>query len=547
MRRPDSRGLSLRHFVGAAAVALLAALVFAPALGSFFVADDFFLLDAVVSGGPFGAWPRDTSFFRPLASASLWLDHRAWGLVPLPFHATNLVLHFLATLAAASAARRLVARFGAREEEASRAGLLTGLFFLLLPAHAEPVNWISARPDLLAGLFALAALALALRHEETGKPSAALLSAALFAASLLSKESGATWPLVAFLLLVPPPQGGLRTRGARLLAPSLLVLVLLAYLPLRAALLGGLVRGYGEGVHLDLSPLLLGDNLLRFLGRSLVPHVGLAESLGSALGSALAAATLPRVETWMDRGAGLFVLAAAFALALRGRGAVQRLALPALGAFLVASLPAAYLGIGASGPQGERFLYLPSFFAALAVASAVSSARFPARRNIAALLLVAAWGGALVAANLSWRAAGELSRTIVFSLRGAPAAEETLLLALPDNVRGAYVVRTFLPRALALFGQEKAWGRTAVLASTDLARPDARVDAIRTGECWETTPGRGARIRALIPPPPGSGLELSPGPGGGYRACEVPVRASRRWAVVSGGAVVVLASPGEGR
>ena len=72
---------------GAVAAAALATLVFAPALGAFFVADDFFLLDAVVSGGPFGAWTRNTNFFRPLASASLWLDHRAWGLVPLPFHA----------------------------------------------------------------------------------------------------------------------------------------------------------------------------------------------------------------------------------------------------------------------------------------------------------------------------------------------------------------------------------------------------------------------------------------------------------------------------
>lgn len=540
MRRPAAYGLLPAFLAG------VGVLAFTPALEAFFVADDFFLLDAVISGGPLGVWTTHSNFFRPLASASLWLDHRAWGLVPLPFHATNLVLHLLTSLAAGSAARRLFARSGATEADSSVGGLLAGLFFLLLPAHAEPVNWISARPDLLAGLLALVSLALALRHEESGRPLDAALAAAAFGGSLLSKESGVTWPVVVLLLLLPASRARRGTRGARFLSPALFLAVLLAYLPLRAACLGGLIRGYGANVHLRLAPFPIADNLLRFLGRSLVPDLGLAE----ALGAGLSAAPLLRLETWLDRAAGLGVLAAFFALALRGRGASRRIALPFLAAFLVAALPTANLGIGAGGPEGERFLYLPSFLAAAGVAGAftgaLSSARSASGRLAAASALTAGWGGALLAANLSWRSAGDLSHLVVFGLEGAPMAEETVLLALPDNVRGAYVQRSSLPRALALFGQGRAWGRLVVLSSTDLSRPLAIVSATRTGECWAVTAGSGSRFRALFEPRPGSGIETVPGPGGGgYRACAVENRPGRRWALVSGGKLVTLAGGGE--
>lgn len=545
-------------------LAVLAALAFAPAAGAFFVADDFFLLDAVVSGGPLGVWSLRSNFLRPLASASLWLDQRLWGLAPAGFHATSVLLHLLASLVAGVAARRLVLRAGAEAEEAARAGFLAGLFFLLLPAHAEPVNWISARPDLLAALFALLALALALWAEAKGSLTGILFAAAAFGASLASKESGATWPFVVLVLFLSRPGRGRPRPFAAPLVPLVLLVVLLAYLPLRSLALGGLVRGYGTRVHLNLSPLLLGDNLLRFLGRAVVPHLGGIESL-DGLARPLSADGLLRLQTWTDRFAGLVVALAALVLSLRGRGAARRLAIPCLAAFLVAALPAASLGITPRGTEGERFLYLASFFAATAVAAAVASSLGSTTRRTVAILLALGWGVALVRTNLAWREAGEASRRIVYAFPAARPAAETVLLNLPDNVRGAYVQRGFLPLALRLFGQEEGWGEVVLLATVDARDAAARATVLPAAPAVPAVPAvpggadgaagvlevrlapGGSTIRQLLPPARDKGLRPTGGDPSGYRLEGEPWRPGRRLALWTGGSLVEVPRPGDNR
>jgi hypothetical protein len=487
-------------------------------------------------------------------------------MAPTAFHVTNVLLHLLASLAAGLAARRLVVRAGAAVEEASRAGALAAVFFLLLPAHAEPVNWISARPDLLAALFALSALALALGAEAKGSLPGAFLAAAAFGLSLASKESGATWPFVLLVLFLAAPGRGRPRHFAAVLVPLVFVVVLAAYLPVRSFALGGLVRGYGTRVHLNFSPLLLGDNLLRFLGRALVPHLGAIEAASglSAFGRSLSPEGLLKLQSWADRLAGAGVVLAAAVLSLRGRGAARRLALPCLGAFLVAALPAASLGITPRGTEGERFLYLPSFFAVVAVAAAGASSVSASFRRTAAALLALAWGGALLRANFAWREAGEASRRIVYAFpstgtgEGRPPARpaaETVLLNLPDNVRGAYVQRGFLPLALRLFGQEERWGDLVLLATVDARDASARASVSPVGAGGASgEPGLevrlaagGSTIRQLLPPSREKGLLPSEAGPTGYRLDGEPWRSGRRLALWSGGSLVEVPRPGDNR
>src|SRR4051812_21475145 len=72
----------------------LAFLLYANVLNAYFHSDDFELLGAVKTGGPFGIWSgHGQPFFRPLVSLTCWLQLNIWGLNPLPFRSFNILLH----------------------------------------------------------------------------------------------------------------------------------------------------------------------------------------------------------------------------------------------------------------------------------------------------------------------------------------------------------------------------------------------------------------------------------------------------------------------
>jgi tetratricopeptide (TPR) repeat protein len=114
--------------------------------------------------------------YRPIALASLAVDWQLWHLHPAGYHATNVALHALATLALFLALALLVGD--------DRVAAALALLFALHPANAEAVAWINGRSEILAlGFGALALRAAALRRF----PSLALF----LLLAMLSKETGA--------------------------------------------------------------------------------------------------------------------------------------------------------------------------------------------------------------------------------------------------------------------------------------------------------------------------------------------------------------------
>lgn len=157
--------------------------------------------------------------YRPLLFASYWVDLRLWGNDAGALHRTNVVLGVLAILLAYALARLWLR---------SPVAVIATAVFALHPAQIETVAYISARGDLLAGLFALACACAALRYLDGGHRAWAAAATLLFACSLLSKES-----LIALPLAIP----FLRTEGRRrwILAGVLLALAIV-YLPVRGAI-----------------------------------------------------------------------------------------------------------------------------------------------------------------------------------------------------------------------------------------------------------------------------------------------------------------------
>ncbi len=175
--------------------------------------DDLYVTDRpeIAAGltGDTVAWAF-TSFqganWFPLTRLSWLLDAQLFGVEAAAFHATSLALHVLNALLLLLALARLT---GSPWPSLFVAGV-----FALHPLHVESVAWVSARKDLVAGLFFMLALLAHERVARSARPWA--WGFALFAClglGLMAKPMLVTLPCVLLLLDVWPLGRVLRAGG----------------------------------------------------------------------------------------------------------------------------------------------------------------------------------------------------------------------------------------------------------------------------------------------------------------------------------------------
>lgn len=481
--KPDSlRSLpqSLRSWIerrGALVAALVAVCASLPGLSFPFLAEDWVLLGAIAKGtvpiAPFG-------YFRPLYSATIWLDRELWGASPFFFHLTNLLL-----IASASA---LLVQLVMRYTADARIACATGVLFALHPYHVENAAWVAVRGDPLFSVFCLLS-ALAYdrwRSRAKGLPFAAI---GLFEAALLSKETAIFLP--AMLLLVGLVDRS-RRPAVREIGRGLVPLALVGGAHL--FLLRRIVLGPGAR---PLMTVVWGDALKRGAGycvAALVPvDVELLAARPILWGSAAAAAA-----------AALLVLARARS------GRIPRVVFASAAAFLLLAAP------GLIGFQ-ERFLFLAAGASGLGLASLLRALR-GRLAGAAGAAVCLAWSAGVIAQWGCWRQAAVASRQLIDDLVVASRREaitEIVVANMPFRVRGGavYVYGDFLG-ALAVAG-----GRPVpVRAASYLTYARADADGLeRPPVAVPAGSSQPAEVRLRIPsgpfshwcsraPPPGGGL-----------------------------------------
>jgi len=175
-----------------------------------------------------------TSFYRPLFWLSLAIDEKLWGLNPIAFHLTNVLLHWLTGFFLFLLLRRL--------HISSLSSALTSLLWICLPINSEAVAWISGRPYCLVTCFLLLGTVLADLY--LSRPAVQYLVGYGLAAfcALLSHEEGVL--IVAFTLLVIIAKGKATSKPAMMLY-AVSGFTTLLYLRLRHVV--GATGGSGKG------------------------------------------------------------------------------------------------------------------------------------------------------------------------------------------------------------------------------------------------------------------------------------------------------------
>ncbi|HEX7500896.1 MAG TPA: tetratricopeptide repeat protein, partial [Polyangia bacterium] len=152
----------------------------------------------------FLAWALTTfrmANWNPLTWLSLGVDHAFFGLDPLGYHLSNVLLHGGTTLIVVLLVGTLFARAqGACDSRSLLAAAVAGLIFAVHPLHVESVAWVSERKDVLCGVFYVLALLFYLRFVEHRKTAEYLACLGAFALALLAKPIAVSLPLVLLIL-----------------------------------------------------------------------------------------------------------------------------------------------------------------------------------------------------------------------------------------------------------------------------------------------------------------------------------------------------------
>ena len=420
----------------ALAPALLAVAAMAGVLGNGFVYDD-------PMAAELARQPASELAFRRfgLSYLSIHVDRLLWDAWAPGLHATNLLLHALASALAALLALRVSA--------APAAALLTGLLFAVHPVHVEAVASIENRKDVLAMVFVAAS---ALLYTAPARRAWALPAAiATWLLALLAKDAAAIGLAVVLplhdVLLRPPAEWTRSVRRAAAIAGVALIAIALAaggaverFSPEGVWLATtGHVRTYAESLRTTLAALPTTARLLVFpatLSADYPVHV----PAGIADGRLLA-------------GAGLLVawVAAAVAAARRAPAA----------AWAMAWVVVMYLPVSNVVPLtqffvAERYLYVPSFGTCLLAGLGLEVVRrarsAPVRTGAlaAAALLVAAGAVRSAVRTRDWHDNLTLWTAALAAIPDASSKTHAeLALALAGAQRGAEAIPHF-ERALAM-------------------------------------------------------------------------------------------------
>jgi tetratricopeptide (TPR) repeat protein len=151
------------------------------------------------------------NFWVPLIWVSYALDYHFWGLNPLGYHLTNIILH-----AANTGLVVIIAHEFYKSGKFTDVGklpehrflyigmlMLAGLLFGIHPARVESVVWVTERKDVLNGVFTLSSILFYVRYQHAKEESQNtrnsyslyVLSLFLFICSLLAKPSSLILPV----------------------------------------------------------------------------------------------------------------------------------------------------------------------------------------------------------------------------------------------------------------------------------------------------------------------------------------------------------------
>jgi len=430
---------------------------YSPVLFNFFAGDDFVHLEwlakavhnpELILRNFHSSWLdiNTARFYRPLISIFMVVDYLLWGTNGLGFHITNLGFHLASTVLLFFIMRRLARQFnddGSILMPASAAAI-----FGLYPLHTEAVSWITGRVDAIVTTFYLASMWCYIWYRQStaagrlpARPAWLAGSLVAMLCALLSKEMAIMLPptLVALEVFVFQQRNIVERKLKNVIVHTLKYtcafwLLLGAYLVARTLALGTFIGGYDNSMTIA-DPESFARTWIHACRMLLVP-----------LNKTIAGVSTPLAKVWPIP---MFLV-----ICFAAYHAISRQPYRWIGAFLfswlVLSLVPVYKIFAISDDlQGSRLAYLATVPLSAFLALAFVPARFRKFSDLGCIAFSALTFFGLLWNNQAWAEAGKESNAIRAGLEKVYSSlkddPQVLLVGLPDQLDGAYVLRNAFP------------------------------------------------------------------------------------------------------
>jgi hypothetical protein len=158
-------------------------------INNIFISDISNFFKVFVSRDAVGAdMSYDNPYYRPITTASFMLNSFFSGNNPAGYHAVNVCLHAVVCVLLFKTAEFLFNNVWA--------AFVSTIIFCLHPANLEPIVWISARADLICGIFLLSSFLLYLKFSKESKAVFYYLSLIAFGLAVFSKIVAILLPFI---------------------------------------------------------------------------------------------------------------------------------------------------------------------------------------------------------------------------------------------------------------------------------------------------------------------------------------------------------------
>ncbi|MCY7421905.1 MAG: hypothetical protein LH478_09210 [Chitinophagaceae bacterium] len=384
----------------------------------YFLNDDFIHIPLSKDGVLF-----QRNSFRPLGDLSIRIDYLLWGNKAWGYHLTNLLLHILNTLLLYLLAKAFIKKY-TEAEQLERTSLMVVVLFFVFAFHSESIFWIIGRSGSLGALFFLLSLLFYLQRSKG--VLFFLLSLWFFEIGLLAYESVWIFPLVTLAISVVDYKLGKATLKKEMGYLASIFIVFFLHLIVRKQVIGEVLGGY-EGIHFTQFNLpILAINFLKLIGRTFIPP--LANQKAFVTYCVLLLVTIVTVIVLIRK---------------KRKKPNPGYFLPLICClFFLSFLPYLSLGIDTHSVEGERYLYLPSIFASLAMVMIIQNVVRAKRLQLVLFSFMVLFHLYFLRQSAqSYRIASSITKTTLAQVNLLQGKKRLFVDSLPQSNNGALIFR----------------------------------------------------------------------------------------------------------
>lgn len=386
-------------------------------------------------------------FLRPFANLFLLLDKYLYNQWSPGYFITTWLLHSACTVSIYYVSKNVIKKH--TPDLPAHTALLTALFFLFYPFHAEPLFWILGRGSVIAALFTILSIYFYLQKDK--KRMFLPISLLLFVAALFTYESMWNVIFIYFLISFINIKQYPADKKREYVHSGLFLLTFVAYFVVRYFSLDTITGGY-EVIDKNLFqiPFLL-SNLVKLVARNFTPPF--LHTVFSAVFFSLSAV--------------IFVFA--IAMMFKKDKAAGKLMIVLWLCVISGVITATPLGIDTHGNESERYIYCSSFFFCFFLAIATTLLQKKEWQYLINGFVIAAGIAGLIVYNANYRYTSAVTKTTLAFVKKYPGYKSAYFIDVPEEYKGALIFRTCLPEAVRWIDANCKYDSITILSKNENA------------------------------------------------------------------------------